>query len=151
MARIVVGIDQSECSRQALLWARDEARRWGASLEVVYAFGATTGWLGMGDAVGASVTENFAEDEVTQAARTVLDGEVDAVLGSTSDVTLVLRTVPLHAGEALVEASTGADLVVLGTHGKGGIRSALLGSVSSYCVHHAHCPVVVVREQPSTP
>lgn len=151
MARIVVGIDQSECSRQALSWALEEARRWGADLEVIYAFGATTGWLGMGDAVGASVTENFAEDEVTDAARAVIDGEVDAVIGPSTDVTLILRTVPLHAGEALVEASTGADLVVVGTHGHGGIRSALLGSVSSYCVHHAHCPVVVVRERPPTP
>lgn len=149
MGRIVVGIDQSECSRQALAWALEEARRRGDTLEIIYAFGATSGWIGMGDVVGAVVTENFAEDQVAVAARTVLDEEVAIVIGTECDVDLVLRTVPLHAGEALVEASKGADLLVVGTHGHGDIRSALVGSVSSHCVHHAVCPVVTVRERPA--
>ena len=148
MGRIVVGIDQSECSRRALEWAHEEARLRKATLEIVYAFGATSNWIGMGDAVGAVVSENFAEDQVADAARVVLDEEVAAVLGPDCDVDLVLRTVPLHAGEALVEASKGADLLVVGTHGHGDIRSALLGSVSSHCVHQAWCPVVTVRDRP---
>jgi nucleotide-binding universal stress UspA family protein len=147
MARVVVGVDESDCSRQALAWAMDEARLRQATLEVIYAYGATSGWVGMGEVVGVGATmpENFSEDDVARAAKAVLDAEVDQATAGRSDVDLVLRTVPLQAGDALVEASEGADLVVVGTHGRSDLRRALLGSVSSHCIHHAHCPVVVVR------
>jgi nucleotide-binding universal stress UspA family protein len=46
----------------------------------------------------------------------------------------------------LTEASVGAELLVVGNRGHGLIAEAILGSVSSYCVHHAPCPVVVIRE-----
>jgi hypothetical protein len=51
-----------------------------------------------------------------------------------------------HAAEVLLRASKGADLLVVGSRGHGGFASAMLGSVSLYCVLHAHCPVVVVRD-----
>ena len=56
--------------------------------------------------------------------------------------TLVVASYP---GLALVEASEGAELLVVGSRGYGGLADALLGSVSTYCIHHAHCPVTVIR------
>jgi nucleotide-binding universal stress UspA family protein len=50
-----------------------------------------------------------------------------------------------HAAEALLEAADGADLLVVGSSGRGGFTQALLGSVSQHCVHHAPCPVLVMR------
>lgn len=52
-------------------------------------------------------------------------------------------------GEAIVEAAEaeGADLILVGSHGRGGVGRALLGSVSDYVVRHATCPVLVVRQR----
>jgi len=49
------------------------------------------------------------------------------------------------AGRRLIEAAEGADLLVVGSRGHGAVVGLLLGSVSEYCVTHAHCPVVVIR------
>ena len=53
-------------------------------------------------------------------------------------------------GPVLVDASEGADLLVLGHRGRGSLRSALLGSVGLHCVLHATCPVTVVRPAAAT-
>ncbi len=50
-----------------------------------------------------------------------------------------------NAAQVLLEAADGADLLVVGSRGHGGFAEALLGSVSQHCVHHAPCPVVIVR------
>jgi len=55
------------------------------------------------------------------------------------------RLVEDDPGPALVEAASDADLLVVGSHGRGRVASALMGSVSSHVVHHARCPVVVVK------
>jgi nucleotide-binding universal stress UspA family protein len=52
-----------------------------------------------------------------------------------------------HPAPALIEASRGADLFVLGSRGHGEFVGMLLGSVSEHCVTHAHCPVLVLRDQ----
>jgi nucleotide-binding universal stress UspA family protein len=55
------------------------------------------------------------------------------------------RVVEARAGQVLVNAAKGADLLVVGSRGHGGLAEALLGSVGQYCAHHATCPVVIVR------
>jgi len=50
--------------------------------------------------------------------------------------------------EVLLRVAKEADLLVVGSRGRGGLRSALIGSVSLHCIQHAHCPVLVLPEQP---
>ncbi|MGH9093209.1 MAG: universal stress protein [Acidimicrobiales bacterium] len=144
MGRIVVGVDGSEPSRAALEWALAEAALRGAALEVVCAYRLPSGWLGMGEAMGATMPVSITESDVETYARDTLDRMLAAVDGGTP-VEVVRRAVPGHAAQALVEAADGADLLVVGSRGHGDVGSLLLGSTGMHCVHHAGCPVVVVR------
>lgn len=146
---IVVGVDGSEASVEALRWAVDEARLRGARVVALHAWvfvpAAPIGDPGMiaipaGDLAGQLEAE-------TEAARAELTDAVARVLGTEPDVEVVQRLTEAEAGEALVEESKEADLVVVGSHGRSGLRAAILGSVSRHVVDHAHCPVVVVRPQ----
>lgn len=136
--RIVVGVDGSPSSRSALAWAARQAALTGAALEVVGAwgypvyFGTTPVWPSDFD------PQAVAEGSIRQA--------VEEVLGT--HPALVVRTTVREADAsiALLEASEGADLLVLGSRGHGAFTGMLLGSVSQHCVTHAHCPVVVMRD-----
>jgi nucleotide-binding universal stress UspA family protein len=55
------------------------------------------------------------------------------------------RVIEGYPAQVLVDASAGADLLVVGNRGHGGFTDVLLGSVSTFCVHHARCPVTVIR------
>jgi nucleotide-binding universal stress UspA family protein len=136
-ARIVVGVDGSESSKNALRWAARQARYTGATLEAVigWEFPAFYGWaMIMSDDV-----------DFGQLAERALTDTIDEVFGADRPSRLVTRVVCRHPALALVEASQGAELLVVGSRGYGGFKDALLGSVSTYCVHHAHCPVTVIR------
>ena len=139
--RIVVGVDGSEGAQRALTWAVDEARRRGARVEVVHA------WH-----YPYLPTPPFAPppgpgvDDIEVAARAVLDKAVDSVdaHGMVAPIERLL-TWEAAPASALVEASKGADLVVVGSRGRGGFAGLLLGSVGQEVAHHATCPVVIVR------
>lgn len=148
MGRIVVGVDGSAPSAAALEWALAEAALRGATLEVVCAYRLPSGWLGMGEAMGATMPVTITESDVEIYARDTLDRMLAAVDAGTS-VEVVRRTVAGHAAQALVEAAVGADLLVVGSRGHGDVGSLLLGSTGMHCVHHACCPVVVVRGAPA--
>ena len=135
--RIVVGVDGSERSNDALRWAARQAELTGATLDVIAAsqFPAFYGWTSA-DLVGPDFAR-FAEQALTDTVAEVFSADSPAWLRS--------RVVEGHAGQVLVEASAGAELLVVGNRGYGGIYGLLPGSVSTYCVHHAHCPVTVIR------
>ena len=134
MGRVVVGVDGSDNSAAALRWALDYARPDDQVVAVnVWEIRATTGLEGIG--------LDFEEFEA--AARTTLHDVVEGLDGS--DAARVTEEVYHgHPGHVLMELTEDADLLVVGARGHGGFLSLLLGSVSTYAVHHARCPVVVV-------
>ena len=138
MDRIVVGVDDSSGARLALRWAVEEARQRGASLTVVHCYDVTYGWI-----------DDPAEVEGWQK-RAAADGlrSVDALLSEMApEPDLKVETVVMDSDSAagLLEAAAGADLLVVGSRGRGGFAGMVLGSVSLQCVLHAPCPVVVVH------
>jgi len=146
---IVVGVDGSDASRDALRWAAEEARLRSAPLVAVHAWSfvpaqpiGDPGMLAVpaGDLAGQLGAEN-------DAAQIGLDQAVEDALGADSDIELERRLAEGDAGEALVAASKDAQLVVVGSHGRSGFKAALLGSVSRHVVDHAACPVVVVKSR----
>jgi nucleotide-binding universal stress UspA family protein len=139
MGRIVVGVDGSEHSRRALRWALEEADLRGASLEAVAAW--SYPYLAGADAV-ATVAVDPRELQATTA-RALEEALEECATPAQRDA--VKRTVVEdRPARALLDAANGADLLVVGSRGRGGFAGLLLGSVSSQCVHHASCPVVVV-------
>jgi nucleotide-binding universal stress UspA family protein len=142
MAEIVVGVDGSEHSLQALRWAADEARLRGSSLRVVGAF--TTPLMSTGYEVAAPDP-----DDLRAAAETMLSAAVDATssAGLLDGLDVRVEALEGHPGERLIALSVDAELLVVGSRGHGGFIGLVLGSVTTYCVHHAECPVVVVRSR----
>ena len=135
--RIVVGVDGSSSSVQALRWAADQARRTGDRLEVVttWEFPTTYGWV-------PPYPPDF---DPAGDARRLLEETVATELGDDPGIDVALVVVEGHAAPVLVDQARGADLLVVGSRGHGGFAGMLLGSVSEHCVHHASCPVMVVR------
>jgi nucleotide-binding universal stress UspA family protein len=83
----------------------------------------------------------YGEDD----ARATLDVIVERTIGSEAGATVERRAVIGLASRTLIEAAAPGDLLVVGARGLGGFRGLLLGSVSQHALHHASCPVVVVR------
>lgn len=139
MPGIVVGLDDSGVSRDALDWAVRQAALEQAPLTVLAVREvATSAWGGRQDD-----DDRPAEEAARQAAQEAVTRAVAELGARPGSVTV--RAVSGQAAPALIDASGDADLVVVGSRGEGGFASRLLGSVSSKVVSHAACPVVVVR------
>jgi nucleotide-binding universal stress UspA family protein len=80
-----------------------------------------------------------------KAAHADFDAAIAEALGTEAVIEIEKRLVEGDAGDALVSESAGADLVVVGSHGRSGVKAALLGSVSRHVIDRAACPVVVVK------
>jgi nucleotide-binding universal stress UspA family protein len=136
-SRIVVGVDGSQVSLQALHWAAAEAARRGTGLDVVHAWGLPHSLL---------LTDLFKDPTRFEApGRHLLHRAVES-LAPREDVPFDVRPILVQeqASAALLRASQTAELLVVGSRGRGGFTGLLLGSVSQHCVRHASCPAVVI-------
>jgi nucleotide-binding universal stress UspA family protein len=135
--RIVVGIDGSEASNDALRWAARQAALTGSPLDVImtWEWPASLGW-------SVPIPDDY--DPETEVRQTV-DGAVEAALAEYPDVKAERRVINGHPSTVLVDATKGADLLVIGSRGHGEFVGMLLGSVSEFCTTNAHCPVLVHR------
>jgi nucleotide-binding universal stress UspA family protein len=135
-ARFVVGVDGSEASVEALRQAQQLAAPVGAKVLAtaywddpqVYA-----GYVAMGI------------DRFEERVMIVLNDALQQAFGDDIPPNVIPRVVRGHPRDSLIDASRHADMIVVGRRGHGGFGGLLLGSVSSACVAHAHCPVLVVH------
>lgn len=141
-ARVVVGVDGSDEGQQALTWAVAEAAARQAELDVVSAWHPP--YLGAypfdPGALDMDAFEQGARDVITAAL-----GKVDTRGLPRPPQAVTVSDTPARA---ILDTAIGADLVVVGSRGRGGFLGLLLGSVSNQVAHHAPCPVVVVRGDP---
>ena len=132
--RIVVGVDGSDASLDAIRWALRQAQLSNSTVEAV------TSWE-----YPSQMAEFVADDIDWEAcARSILDDALTTV-DADGDVAIVRTTTHGHPAQVLCDASTDADLLVVGSRGHGGFVGMMLGSVSVHVSAHADCPVVVVR------
>lgn len=133
--RIVVGMDGSSASIDALKWATRQASLTGAAIEAVigwqyptvydgYPLADTTDWPSNAQGILDTAIQEAVGAENTPIARTVIEG---------------------HPAQVLIDATAGADLLVVGSRGHGGFTGMLLGSVSTHVAAHAPCPVLIIR------
>ena len=154
MGTIVVGVDGSPESKKALRWAVEEARLRGAAVRAIHVYdvpGVT--WEAYASPEGAAVTsEQMAELEKSrqttsadsQGRAQALVEHAVAELGHTEGVRVDGAALHGRPAPKLIEESKDADLLVVGSRGRGGFTELLLGSVSHQCAQHAGCPVVIL-------
>jgi nucleotide-binding universal stress UspA family protein len=139
---VVAGVDGSERGRDVLRFAFSEAGLRDAGVAVVQAWGIpplTTGGVGIIPAY------ELVRDELRDAAAEELAEAVEAAAGDAPRVAVEPAVVQGDPAGALVDRSEGADLLVVGSRGRGSVGGTLLGSVSQEVIQHALCPVAVVH------
>jgi nucleotide-binding universal stress UspA family protein len=135
--RIVVGVDGSPASIEALEWALKQAKLTGVGIDAVITWS-----IPASAASAGALPESF--DPAGDAARALADA-VAGVRAQHPDFDLRTIEVEGQPGPSLVDYAAGAELLVIASRGHGFVAGLLLSSVSEYCVSHAHCPVLVLR------
>ncbi len=140
--RIVVGVDGSWHSQQALRWGAHFAAIFGARLEaaIAWEFPSSYGW--------ASVPPEWNPDQDMEK---ILEDTVRAVFGDQPPAGLQRQVHEGGAARVLLEAAKGAIMLVVGSRGHGGFAGLLLGSVSANVAEHASCPVLVIHGDQAPP
>lgn len=135
---IVVGVDGSELSIGALRWGAQQARLIGA--DVVAVTGYDIPWT-------IFFAPTATEADYAMNAQKALDESVATALGPEPDVRVEKRLIGQRPAFALTHTAEaeGAQLLIVGSHGRGELPGMHLGSVATFCVHHAPCPVLVFR------
>ena len=144
--KIVVGVDGSPFSDDALEWAYAQAHVTGAELVVLHCW--EYPYLGVIDFVGMDERIRATSHDGAEA---LLDATVSHLRASHPDDNVTLTPLLLEGNPAwtLLDAAKDADLIVIGSRGRSGLKTLLLGSVSHVVVTHAETPVVVVRRPAS--
>ena len=145
--RIVVGVDGSEAALSAARWALHEAHRCEATLTIVHA------WQSFAELPGYSAMEPEHLAGYVDAAQKILDRVTKRLSAEPEAAEVIVDPVliPGPPGPVLVDESTDADLLVVGSHGCSGssaVGRAVIGSVSAYCIHHATCSTLIVPSRP---
>ncbi|MDK1472399.1 universal stress protein [Streptomyces sp. 549] len=141
---VVLAVDGSAAGAAAVRFAFAEASLRGADLVAVHTWNNWTGPVssGPGDPVPLVYDEAMLKDEEERVLAEALSG----LKHEYPDVAVRRRLVEGRPRQTLIEASEDAQLLVVGARGRGGFAGLLLGSVSQAVLHHAHCPVAVVRK-----
>ena len=144
-APVVVGVDGSDAAYAALGEAAEIAQRAGAQLQVVAAYQVTvTAWVGV-----TPWSDVYPEEELAEAAegtaKATLERARERVRRNHPDLAVEYVAARDRAADVLVERSKTAGVVVVGSRGRGGFRSLVMGSVSRGVVHSAESPVLVVH------
>ncbi|GAA2208050.1 universal stress protein [Nonomuraea monospora] len=135
--QIVVGVDDTAECRSALAYAFEQAALRGSRLRAVHA------WRRPVQAFGTELPHEMEEDRTAR--EQMLRARLEPFTRQYPGVSVIADVRYADAVEALAQASQEADLLVVGSHGRGSVSSALLGSVSRGVLHHAHCAVAVAR------
>jgi nucleotide-binding universal stress UspA family protein len=150
---IIVGVDDSEVSKDALRWALEEGRIHGSPVVALHAWQPPTIPPGIEFAPGGGAfppTDLPALiSEAEKTAKEFVERVVSDVAGEGPEVDVRAVAIEDAPATALVEAAKGADLLVVGSRGLGGFKELLLGSVSHQVAQHAPCPVVIYRRSAS--
>ena len=144
MSGIIVGIDGSAHSARALEWAFKEGALQHAAVTVITVNSVPASpWSGN----PLLLAQDPAELEKMRQAAEEMAVKVASQLGEPQPASVTVRASNGFPSKELIDASRDADLLVVGSRGAGGFARLMVGSTSDQVVHHAHCPVVVVRSE----
>ncbi|MFF4793865.1 universal stress protein [Streptomyces sp. NPDC001276] len=137
--RVVVGVDGSQSSYEALRWAVRYAGLVDGIVEAVAVWELPGLYSWSAPAVDMEVDEDETREKMRK--------ELTEVLGADTAGSVRSHLVHGNPADVLLRAAEGAEVLVVGSRGRGGFARALLGSVSQHVSQHAGCPVVIVRCQ----
>lgn len=141
---VVVGVDDSESSSRALAEAFDVARVLHAQLTVAHMWEIDAA-VGMGDLGGEGNMDWQLLDVLETQQRRRMDELVQPLARKYPNAHVVKVFQDISPAKGLTDLSREAQLVVVGSHGRGRLAGSILGSVGQNLIHHAECPVLVVR------
>lgn len=140
---VLLAVDGSPAGQTAVAFAFAEASMRGADLVALHTWSTWTDRADSGPGSPLNLVDDL--DRLREEEERVMDEALSGRRGKHPDVTVHRRLVRARTRPALIEASGNAQLMVVGARGHGGFTGLLLGSVGQAVLHHAHCPVTVVR------